>query len=107
MRISIIAVGKKIPSWAQAGVNEYLKRLQREYELTFVEIANSLPGTASDKNLKMKKEADAILSKTKLGDYVVALDLRGARVSTSSMACLLYTSPSPRDRTRSRMPSSA
>jgi len=23
------------------------------------------------------------------------------------MACLLYTSPSPRDRTRSRMPSSA
>ena len=24
-----------------------------------------------------------------------------------SMACLLYTSPSPRDRTRSRMPSSA
>ncbi|MFL2846303.1 MAG: 23S rRNA (pseudouridine(1915)-N(3))-methyltransferase RlmH [Pseudohongiellaceae bacterium] len=43
MRISIIAVGKKIPSWAQAGVNEYLKRLQREYELTVVEIANSLP----------------------------------------------------------------
>ena len=25
----------------------------------------------------------------------------------SSMSCLLYTSPSPRDRTRSRMPSSA
>ena len=24
-----------------------------------------------------------------------------------AMACLLYTSPSPRDRTRSRMPSSA
>ena len=27
--------------------------------------------------------------------------------STRSAACLLYTSPSPRDRTRSRMPSSA
>ena len=26
---------------------------------------------------------------------------------TASLACLLYTSPSPRDRTRSRMPSSA
>ena len=26
---------------------------------------------------------------------------------TDQMACLLYTSPSPRDRTRSRMPSSA
>ena len=28
-------------------------------------------------------------------------------VINSSMGCLLYTSPSPRDRTRSRMPSSA
>ena len=27
--------------------------------------------------------------------------------SSQSKACLLYTSPSPRDRTRSRMPSSA
>ena len=31
--------------------------------------------------------------------------IRGA--ATASQACLLYTSPSPRDRTRSRMPSSA
>ena len=28
-------------------------------------------------------------------------------VDTASYSCLLYTSPSPRDRTRSRMPSSA
>ena len=28
-------------------------------------------------------------------------------ISTSGTTCLLYTSPSPRDRTRSRMPSSA
>ena len=32
----------------------------------------------------------------------VSLDING-----SPMTCLLYTSPSPRDRTRSRMPSSA
>ena len=31
----------------------------------------------------------------------------GAAVSRTGYACLLYTSPSPRDRTRSRMPSSA
>ena len=37
------------------------------------------------------------------------LDLYGLRKSDSdrSQSCLLYTSPSPRDRTRSRMPSSA
>ena len=31
----------------------------------------------------------------------------GLAKSTASTGCLLYTSPSPRDRTRSRMPSSA
>ena len=29
------------------------------------------------------------------------------RADLEAMSCLLYTSPSPRDRTRSRMPSSA
>ena len=33
--------------------------------------------------------------------------LVGGDVSSEEDACLLYTSPSPRDRTRSRMPSSA
>ena len=31
----------------------------------------------------------------------------GGKVTVLSQVCLLYTSPSPRDRTRSRMPSSA
>ena len=33
--------------------------------------------------------------------------LVGAIEAADAMVCLLYTSPSPRDRTRSRMPSSA
>ena len=31
----------------------------------------------------------------------------GVAVTDGRLVCLLYTSPSPRDRTRSRMPSSA
>ena len=33
--------------------------------------------------------------------------LVGIKIDPGFMSCLLYTSPSPRDRTRSRMPSSA
>ena len=33
--------------------------------------------------------------------------VKGVWVTAKSMACLLYTSPSPRDRQKSRMPSSA
>src|SRR5665811_2572537 len=46
-----------------------------------------------------------------LGAILDAFTRTGARVEvlclTHGEACLLYTSPSPRDRTRSRMPSSA
>ena len=46
-----------------------------------------------------------------LRDRVIALEAKIGSVNTSIVAlhkfCLLYTSPSPRDRTRSRMPSSA
>ena len=35
------------------------------------------------------------------------LDFKDIPINTPGIICLLYTSPSPRDRTRSRMPSSA
>ena len=44
------------------------------------------------------------------GNYLVSMvaeDLMGSAVSTIDITCLLYTSPSPRDRFLSRMPSSA
>ena len=40
------------------------------------------------------------------GPSILAQQTRG-RLQRLALPCLLYTSPSPRDRTRSRMPSSA
>ena len=52
---------------------------------------------------KQKREAQrAAAGKAILGALIVA-----AAASSSSSSCLLYTSPSPRDRQKSRMPSSA
>ena len=44
-----------------------------------------------------------------LGEILFLPGILGANLFlwTASVVCLLYTSPSPRDRTRSRMPSSA
>ena len=40
--------------------------------------------------------------------HTVTVDYDGQRIAVDiGFICLLYTSPSPRDRTRSRMPSSA
>jgi len=42
-----------------------------------------------------------------VGEETVVLKVESGATIRVSKACLLYTSPSPRDRTRSRMPSSA
>ena len=70
--------------------------------------------------IKNLHHIDQIWEKLKLkcGDTLAVCDLRGkykekftyselADLITKVSFCLLYTSPSPRDRTRSRMPSSA
>ena len=54
------------------------------------------------RSVQCSKQARKALAR---GDVPVAwLDVTAA---DDAVACLLYTSPSPRDRTRSRMPSSA
>ena len=62
-----------------------------------------------DKNLKNTENEAQIIKKEDLDQH----NSRGIYMRDdhcdwgSSGICLLYTSPSPRDRTRSRMPSSA
>ena len=48
---------------------------------------------------KMKEDADTVY------DYLT--QVAGVKESDVILFCLLYTSPSPRDRQKSRMPSSA
>ena len=51
---------------------------------------------------------DLPINNEELGTIVKALTLGGDTALYQKLKfCLLYTSPSPRDRTRSRMPSSA
>ena len=46
------------------------------------------------------------LIRAEVGKFIVEGDLR-REVATNIKSCLLYTSPSPRDKRQSRMPSSA
>ena len=39
--------------------------------------------------------------------HIYSNHIKQAKMQLERLGCLLYTSPSPRDRTRSRMPSSA
>ena len=53
------------------------------------------------------KEAGNALTKRQVKSVIEANHALATTMEIQGTPCLLYTSPSPRDRTRSRMPSSA
>ena len=59
----------------------------------------------NDELALLRAEIDRL--KSQVGEQKQTKSAEAERIGVHSSDCLLYTSPSPRDRTRSRMPSSA
>ena len=75
-------------------------------ELSLDEIFN-LAKTALLNNGANEENADAVAATVTNAERDGSVSHGLFRIPGYIKACLLYTSPSPRDRTRSRMPSSA
>ncbi|WP_298635036.1 23S rRNA (pseudouridine(1915)-N(3))-methyltransferase RlmH [uncultured Umboniibacter sp.] len=86
MKVTIIAVGTKMPAWVEAGCGEYIKRLPRDYNLRFIEIPVGARAKNPDIQRAKQSEADAILATIPKGDWVVALDVAGKIWSTEQLA---------------------
>ena len=76
-------------------VGEIESLLGQSHTTTFSHCKQHSPSETVDEALSAIGDADAIIS------------FGGGSVIDTAKACLLYTSPSPRDATLSRMPSSA
>lgn len=85
MRVTVIAVGTRMPSWVEQGVREYDRRLPRELRLCWKEIATARRGGASAESLRVH-EGERQLGALPAGDRVVALDVGGRRLSTQALA---------------------
>lgn len=86
MRLSIIAVGEKMPDWVEAGCREYAKRLQGAFQLKLVELPLARRSRNSDTEKSKRDESTALLEAIPDGDKVIALDLRGKSWSTEELA---------------------
>ncbi|MGQ9425067.1 23S rRNA (pseudouridine(1915)-N(3))-methyltransferase RlmH [Gilvimarinus sp. F26214L] len=86
MRIQILAIGTKMPSWVEAGCQEYLKRLPRDVTVEFKELPLASRGKNTPPRLAMEKEAEQILSAIGDNNWVVALDKGGKPWSTEQAA---------------------
>lgn len=98
MKLHILAIGTKMPSWVQTGFDDYHKRLNPMLSTTLVE----LPASKRHKNpspadiIKYKEsEGTSILSAQKGKLWV--LDVKGKMLSTEKLAEKLQTAMSDGD----------
>lgn len=92
MKLSVIAVGHRLPQWLDSGFQQYAKRMPREMPLTLIELKPEArldePGTAAAARV-LEREAqriEAALQKVGKGAVSVVLDESGKTVATQQLA---------------------
>ncbi len=86
MKLLILAVGSKMPSWISEGFNEYAKRMPREAKIELVEIKPEARSSGKTTQQIMEAEAQRIRAALPGGALCIALDERGATPTTKQLA---------------------
>lgn len=91
MRLSVIAVGTRMPDWVRQGVEEFSKRLPREFNLNWQEIAPAKRGKETSPAQACATEGEHILKAIPASDKVIALEVTGKRLTTEALATKLQS----------------
>ncbi|HQQ63212.1 MAG TPA: 23S rRNA (pseudouridine(1915)-N(3))-methyltransferase RlmH [Pseudomonadales bacterium] len=89
MKLTLVAVGTRMPDWVTSGYGEYARRMPRECTLELREIALATRGKNADIARAIEKESEAILAAIPAQERVIALDVRGKPQSTESLSAAL------------------
>jgi 23S rRNA (pseudouridine1915-N3)-methyltransferase len=87
VKISIVAIGHKQPTWAGAAVNDFLSRFPADFKVELKEL-KAEPRSARSDTGQRSRAAEAVRLRAALpsGTTVVALDERGRDCTTSQLA---------------------
>ncbi len=86
MRIVLIAVGNKMPSWVEQGYQEYARRLPADCALQLVEIPAGKRGKGADIARITRQEGEKMLSAVPRGAHIVTLEVTGRAWSTENLS---------------------
>ena len=86
MRIRLLTITHKSPSWIQEGYSEYAKRLPPTCTLELVEIPAEKRSTTADLKRITEREGEKMLAAIKPDHHVIALDVKGKLWSTEQLA---------------------
>lgn len=85
MRVSLIAVGQRMPGWVSEGFEEYARRLRSRLPLNLIEIPATRRGSG-DVARAMAEEGRKQLAATRPDDHLIALDERGKSRSSLELS---------------------
>lgn len=85
MKLVVVAVGQKVPDWAQAAWDEYAKRFPPELRLELRAVKTEARASKSLEAI-FAAERQRIEAAIPKGAHVVALDERGTQLSTQALA---------------------
>jgi len=88
LKLTLLAVGDKLPAWAESAVADYLKRMPRETRVSLLTVKPVKRSGQSEDSLK-QAEARRLLDKLPAGDRLVALDEHGQQATTRELADLM------------------
>lgn len=85
MKLTVIALGHKMPAWAETGYQEYAKRMPPEARIALVELK---PEDRSARTVEqvLAKEAERIDAACPKGATRIVLDERGKMITTQQLA---------------------
>ena len=86
MKIKLISIANKMPTWLDAGFYDYAKRLPHTCQLELIEIRSKTRTKHADIKRIMQQEAKIMLEKVAPQDYCIALEARGHVYSTEQLA---------------------
>lgn len=89
MRLTVIAVGHKMPAWVAAGYDDYARRMTGDLALSLVEIKPAHRAAGEDGARARAIEADRILAALRPGATPIVLDEHGTEPSTRELAAWL------------------
>lgn len=96
MRLLVVAVGQRVPDWAQAAWDDYAKRLPPELRLELKAVKTEPRGSKTLQTL-LAAERERIEAAIPKGARVVALDERGTPLTTMALAARLKDWPLEND----------
>ena len=89
MQIHILSVGEKMPAWADAAAQEYLKRMPKELGVRLVEIRPAARAAGKPVAALLKQEALRLQAAVPAGALKVLLDERGQHWTSAQFAARL------------------